>query len=99
MKISDDKHNQNLINYVKQSSNAHKVTPLEINTNKNGHSSEERVELSHKASYLNKIREIVQKTPDIRKEKVALLKEKIATGSYNVSSKEIADKMLNEFLF
>ena len=58
----------------------------------------EKVELSERASYLNKIREIVQKTPDIREEKVTLLREKIASGSYNVSGQEIAGKMIRESL-
>ena len=98
MKISDDKKNQNIINYTKHVSNNQKVTPLKENGNKNGQLSGEKVDLSEKGSYLNKIREIVQKTPDIREEKVTLLREKIAAGSYNVSGQEIAGKMLNESL-
>ena len=98
MKISDDKNNQNIINHTKHVSNIQEVTPLKKNDNKNGNLSGEKVELSERASYLNKIREIVQKTPDIREEKVTLLREKIAAGSYNVSSQVIAGKMLNESL-
>ena len=56
------------------------------------------MQLSRKASDLNKVREIIQKTPDIREERIALLKEKIASGSYNVSGQEIAGKMLREHL-
>ncbi|MBW2184397.1 MAG: flagellar biosynthesis anti-sigma factor FlgM [Deltaproteobacteria bacterium] len=98
MKISDGKNNQNIINYTKQVSNNQKVTPLKENTNKNGQLSGEKVKLSEKAGYLNKIREIIQNTPDIREEKVSFLRKKIAAGSYNVSGQEIAEKMLNEFL-
>jgi negative regulator of flagellin synthesis FlgM len=98
MKISDGKNSQNVINYTKQVSNNQKVTPLKEKSNKNGQLSGEKVELSEKASYLNKIREVIQNTPDIREEKVSLLREKIAVGSYNVSGQEIAEKMLNEFL-
>ena len=98
MKISDGKNNQNIINYTKQVSNNQKVTPLKENTNKNGQLSGEKVKLSEKAGCLNKIREIIQNTPDIREEKVSFLREKIAAGSYNVSGQEIAEKMLNEFL-
>ena len=54
--------------------------------------------IQEKSSYLNKIREIVQKAPDIREEKVALLRERIAAGNYNISGQDIADKMLKEFL-
>ena len=98
MKISDDKPTQELINYVKQTPDHQKVTPLDVNTHKNERLSEGRVELSKKASDLNKITNIIQKTPDVREEKVALLREKIASGIYNISGQEIADKMLKEFL-
>ena len=98
MKISGDKPTQDIINNIKQTPDHQKVKHLNINTRKNEQLSEERVELSKKASYLNKISNIIQKTPDIREEKVALLREKIASGSYNISGQEIADKMLREFL-
>ena len=84
--------------YIKQAPETQKSTSSETNDNKNGSLSEEKVELSKRASDLNTIRDIVQKTPDIRAEKVALLREKIASGSYTISSQEIADKMLREYL-
>ena len=98
MKISNDKPTQDLINYIKQTHDHQKVKPLDINTRKNERISEERVEISPKASDLNKIREIVRKTPDIREEKVASLREKIAAGNYSIRGQEIADKMLRESL-
>ena len=98
MKISDDKPTQDLINYVKQTPDQQKVTPLDVQTTKNQQLTGEKVEISKKASDLNKISDIIQKTPDVREEKVALLREKIASGSYSVSSQEIADKMLRESL-
>ena len=98
MKISDDKPTQDLTNYIRKTLAQRKVIHLEANNFKNQSISEERVELSRKASDLNRIREIVQKTPDIRGERVALLREKIASGSYNVSGQEIAGKMLREHL-
>ncbi len=98
MKISDDKSTQDLLQYIKQLPDTQKVTPSEINANKNRQLSGEKVEISGKASDLNKIGEIVRKTPDIRAEKVELLRGKIASGSYTVSGQEIADKMLREYL-
>jgi len=47
---------------------------------------------------LRKIREAVEKAPDIREEKVALIKKMIASGEYSVQAREIADKMIQEFL-
>ena len=98
MKISDDKSIQDLTNYIRKTLDQRKVIHLEANDFNNKSISEERVELSRKASDINRIREIVRKTPDVRGERVALLREKIASGSYNVSGHEIADKMLREHL-
>jgi flagellar biosynthesis anti-sigma factor FlgM len=47
---------------------------------------------------LSRIREAVENAPDIREEKVALLKKMIASGEYKVNSREVAEKMINEFL-
>jgi negative regulator of flagellin synthesis FlgM len=98
MKISDDKSTQDLSQYIKQTPDTQKATPSQINANKNRYLSGEKVAISEKAGDLNKIGEIVRKTPDVRTEKVELLREKIVSGSYNVSGQEIADKMLREYL-
>lgn len=98
MKISDDKSTHELTNYIRKTIEQRKIIHLNANNINNKRVSEERVELSSKAFDLNRIREIVQKTPDIRADKVALLREKIASGSYRISSQEIADKMLREHL-
>jgi len=98
MKISDDKSTQDLTNYIRKTLDQRKVVHLEANNFKNKSIPKERVELSRKATDFNSIREIVRKTPDIRGEKVALLREKIASGNYNVSGQKIADKMLREHL-
>jgi len=98
MKISEDKTIQDLIKNIKQIPDHQKVKCINIDTRKNKKISEERVELSKKASGLNKISRIIQKTPDIREEKVALLRKKIASGNYSISGKKIADKMIKEFL-
>jgi len=90
MKISDDKSTQDLLQYIKHAPDTQKATPSEIKVNKNSSIPVEKVDISGKAGDLNRIGEIVRKTPDIRAEKVELLKEKIASGSYNVSSQEIS---------
>lgn len=98
MKITDDKSTHELTNYIRKTIEQRKVIHLNANNINNKRLSEERVELSSKALDLNRIREIVRKTPDIREDKVALLREKIASGNYGISGQEIADKMLREHL-
>ncbi len=76
MKISDDKSTQDFTNYIRKTLDQRKFIHLEANNFKNKSIPEERVELSRKASDLNRIKEIVRKTPDIRGEKVAFLEKK-----------------------
>lgn len=47
---------------------------------------------------MQKIREVVENAPDIREEKVALLKKMIADGEYKVHAREVADRMIEECL-
>jgi len=61
------------------------------------HKGEEKsVRVSGQTYDLSKIREAVENSPDIREEKVALLKKMIASGEYKVNSREVAEKMINE---
>lgn len=47
---------------------------------------------------MSRIREVVENTPDTREEKVALLKKMIASGEYKVNAREVAAKVIEEFL-
>lgn len=47
---------------------------------------------------LDKIYGILDKTPDIRWERVNELKKLISTGKYHIPAEIIAEKMLQEFL-
>lgn len=56
------------------------------------------VSLSQRSKVVQKIAEQLKQVPDIREEKVEILRSKIQNGSYWVDPAEIADKMLAEFL-
>ena len=58
----------------------------------------ESVKLSHKAKDLQKAREVMEATPEIRENKVGQLKREIETGTYSVKRDEIATKMVRESL-
>ena len=98
MKISDDLPTLDKSSVSTKTADQGKVVPLKVSNNRHDQRGEERVSLSRKASDINKIRDIIQKTPDVRADKVALLRKKIADGDYGVNGKDIADKMLREFL-
>lgn len=98
MKISDDLPPRGIRIGSSKAAGEDKGVP--VHTGSPGHTqgSKERVSLSHRAADNKKIRAIIEKTPEVRAEKVALLKKKIADGDYAVRGKDISDKLLREFL-
>ncbi len=58
----------------------------------------ERVELSARAKEVLKAKRLLETVPEVRVGKVARLKRAIEEGTYEVPSREIADKMLREAL-
>ena len=98
MKISDNKPPQDITGATENTSGQDKVVRLKVENPKDVELLEEKVTLSQKAIDIEKIQEIIRKTPDVREDKVALLKKKIASGEYSVNGKKVADQMLREFL-
>jgi flagellar biosynthesis anti-sigma factor FlgM len=58
----------------------------------------ERVDLSAKAQEYQRIKQIVDQTPDVRQDKVQELKDRIEDGNYMVDSGKVAVKMVGESL-
>ncbi len=56
----------------------------------------DKISLSGKAQEINELKALINDLPDIRTEKVEQLKKAIDTGSYNIDSYKVAEKMLEE---
>jgi flagellar biosynthesis anti-sigma factor FlgM len=97
MKISDTKPPQDIKHTTQNTSIQEKVVKLKVGNGKDRGSLEEKVTLSQKAKDIETIQEIIRTTPDVREDRVALLKKKIESGEYCVKGKEVADQMLREF--
>jgi len=54
----------------------------------------ETVNLTASGLLMSKLEEIVQRTPVVDAERVAALKDAIASGSYEVDDQRVADRML-----
>ena len=98
MKISDSKPPQDIKHTTQKTPIQEKVVNLKAKKGKNAEPLEEKVTLSQKAKDIEAIREILRNTPDVREDRVALIKKKIESGEYSVKGKEVADQMLREFL-
>jgi flagellar biosynthesis anti-sigma factor FlgM len=57
-----------------------------------------RIEFSDNAKILTEAIAEVKKSPDVRLDKIAQIKDSIASGSYKVDSVKIADRMLKTHL-
>lgn len=57
-----------------------------------------KASISRKAREAARARELASRAPDVREERVAELKRRIAQGGYHVDADAIADRMLAEHL-
>jgi negative regulator of flagellin synthesis FlgM len=57
------------------------------------------VVLSDTAKKIQQTQTQLKAIPDVREDKVALLKEQIENGTYEIDEEKIADKMLKDSLF
>lgn len=97
MKIDSDRSLVNLEAYIKSSQESDGVSQSP-RKEQGGASPTESVKLSHTAKEIQKIREIVEATPEIRTDKVGQLKREIEAGSYSVNADKVAERMLRESL-
>ena len=58
-----------------------------------------KAEISDKAREFAKVKSAAAEAPEVREDKVAELKAKIASGNYKVNAQAIADRMVDEHLF
>lgn len=54
-------------------------------------------EISQTGKSLQVAKQAVKDAPDVREDKVNRIKEQLASGTYNVSAEEFADKILNSY--
>ena len=58
----------------------------------------DEVSISEKVKDVSEMTRTLKEMPDVRADKVADLKERIANGTYNISGKDIASKIINTAL-
>lgn len=57
-----------------------------------------KAEISSKAKEFARAKEVASNAPDVREEKVAELRRKIASGQYKTDAEAIADRMVDQHL-
>jgi len=59
----------------------------------------DEMQVSGEAQIMSKILQTAKNAPEIREEKVSEIRNAIKQGTYNVSTEDVAEKMLNGILF
>jgi len=57
-----------------------------------------KIEISKRAVEFNKVREAIDKLPEVRSEEINRIKEEINKNKYYVSSRDIARKIVMEYM-
>ena len=100
MKISEINSQAETTQYVEQaekSKQAEKNQPAQ--TQKAQNQQTDRVDLSDQSKEMKKIYTAQQMAPDIRTEKVDQVKKSIDENRYQVDTKAVAEKMIQESIF
>ncbi len=79
---------------VSQLYQADKTTKIKRSENK---SFKDKVEISQAGKDYQTAKAAVAAAPDIREDKVEAIKQKIASGTYDVSGEKLADKLIDRY--
>ncbi len=84
---------------LEQTSRKRNVEKVSANDKQNSVAVEsDAVSISEKGKDVSEMTRTLKEMPDVRADKIADLKERIAAGTYNVSGKDIASKIINTAL-
>ncbi len=84
---------------LEQTSRKKNVEKVSANDKQNSSVVEsDEVSISEKGKDVSEMTRTLKEMPDVRADKVADLKERIANGTYNISGKDIASKIINTAL-
>jgi flagellar biosynthesis anti-sigma factor FlgM len=99
MKIQDIAQKAQILQYVNQQTKLNTTDQSAFNPETKVQTQVgDRVDLSPSSRMIKKIEEVALSAPDTRADKVAALKKKVESGTYQVNSDELAGKMLKEFI-
>jgi negative regulator of flagellin synthesis FlgM len=99
MKIQETAQKAQVLQYVNQQNKVNTTDQSTVNPEPKIQTQVgDRVDLSPSFRMIKKIEQVALSAPDIRADKVAALKKKVESGTYQVNSDEVAGKMLQEAL-
>ena len=61
-------------------------------------SGQDKVQISDRSREIARVRELVNAAPEVRSDKVAEMKEKLASGTYSVNGEQVAEAMMKSVI-
>ena len=74
------------------------MSEIDKNTKSRATDGSTNADLSIKGKEFSRAHSVASATPDVREDKIADLKKRIADGSYRVDAEAVADKMISEHM-
>jgi len=100
MKVSDSNQSSKILHYIQQTKSMKPLEKKEVQQGSDqSHASVDKVNLSIQSKEINKIREVIEMTPEVRAERIAELRKLIDEGRYQVDAETLAEKMIKDALF
>lgn len=85
------------IDAINKVSQLYNTGSVKSTAKKTGSNFNDSLEISQTGKDYHIAKQIIANTPDVREDKVKAIKEGLASGTYNVSMEEVADKIVNRF--
>ncbi|NLK73798.1 MAG: flagellar biosynthesis anti-sigma factor FlgM [Clostridiales bacterium] len=85
------------IDALNKVSQLYKASSTQNTTKVKASSYSDKVEISSEGKAYHNVKQVLNQVPDIRADKVNELKQKIQSGTYNISAEEVADKMISRY--
>jgi negative regulator of flagellin synthesis FlgM len=97
MKILNENPKLNITSYFNRIGNKYTIGQKPENKSMVT-SNDEKVALSNQIKELNEASTAIKMVPDIREEKITMIKEQISNGTYQIDHKKIAEKIILDIL-
>lgn len=83
---------------AEKSAKTERASQIEKLAKEQGSVSPAGAEISTRGKEMAKAAAVARATPDVREDRIAELKKRIAAGEYKVDAEAVADKMMNEHM-
>ncbi len=98
MKISNEEINRLMALMPSERGGQQRRGSTETTATDYGNAEAATIDISHRAQEIQQVKKAISQLPDVRADRVSVLKAQVESGTYNVSGEDIADLMIRRTL-